>query len=336
MEDLFGRLIIDINGKNLSREDISLISNNHVGGIILFSRNFQSFDQIKALTNEIREVKKNIIIAVDQEGGRVQRFSNEFTTIPSMQSISSYARKKNDKEIFKDIAWLISSELIAAGIDMNFAPVLDVDKDTSTIIGDRSFSNDVNEVIENASFFIDGMHEAGMQVTGKHFPGHGNVLEDSHLVLPKDKRSLYDLMKLDIRPYLELGGKLDAVMCAHVLFQNIDENIPSYSKIWLKDILKKKLKYQGLIISDDLSMMGAGIDNFSIKMKKSLDAGCDMVLICNNRNEVIKTLEFLEKSNTNQISKPSLMKKKIEIDWNNLLTNKRTIKIKAILKKIRS
>ena len=162
--------MIDIHGKDLSNDDKKLISNKHVGGLILFSRNFNSFEQICNLVKEVREIKENILIAVDQEGGRVQRFNNEFTKIPSMQEITRFAKKHNDSSICKDVAWLISSELIAAGIDINFAPVLHIDKNTSSIIGDRAFSDKVEEVIFLASRFIDGMHEAGMKSTGKHFP----------------------------------------------------------------------------------------------------------------------------------------------------------------------
>ena len=150
MKDLYGRLMIDINGKNLSEEDKYIISNKHVGGLILFSRNFESFEQLKNLISEINSIKENIIIAVDQEGGRVQRFKNEFSLIPSMQEISLYAKENNDMEIFTDLAWLISSELMAFGIDINFAPVLDVDEKTSSIIGDRAFSNNVSEVISDS------------------------------------------------------------------------------------------------------------------------------------------------------------------------------------------
>ncbi len=328
--------MIDINGKNLSEEDKFLISNKHVGGLILFSRNFESFEQLKGLIREVNSIKENIVIAVDQEGGRVQRFKNEFFEIPSMQEISRFAKENDDKEIFTDLAWLISSELIAAGVDINFAPVLDIDDKTSSIIGDRSFSNKVLEVIEFTSKYIDGMHEAGMKSTGKHFPGHGGVYEDSHLQLPVDKRTMEDLIISDIRPYIELRDKLDVVMCAHILFPEIDSNIPSFSKIWIEDILKNELNYQGLILSDDLSMEGAGEEDCSIKTRNALQAGCDMAIICNNRNNVKTVLNFLDDIKIDPISDISRMKKRKQVDWHNLQINQRTIKIKEKLKNIRS
>ena len=184
MTNFFGRLMIDIDGFSLSNEDKSLLSSKHIGGLILFSKNFNSYDQLYNLIKEVRSIKDNIIIAVDQEGGRVQRFQKEFTNIPSMQEASLFAKKNEDHGFIKDLAWLISSELIAVGIDINFAPVLDINRNLSTIIGNRSFSDDILEVINNASDYIDGMHEAGMKSSGKHFPGHGNVIEDSHIELP--------------------------------------------------------------------------------------------------------------------------------------------------------
>ena len=328
--------MIDINGKYLSEEDKFLISNKHVGGLILFSRNFESFEQLKGLIREVNSIKENIVIAVDQEGGRVQRFKNEFFEIPSMQEISRFAKENDDKEIFTDLAWLISSELIAAGVDINFAPVLDIDDNTSSIIGDRSFSNKVLEVIEFTSKYIDGMHEAGMKSTGKHFPGHGGVYEDSHLQLPVDKRTMEDLIISDIRPYIELRDKLDVVMCAHILFPEIDSNIPSFSKIWIEDILKNELNYQGLILSDDLSMEGAGEEDCSIKTRNALQAGCDMAIICNNRDEVKKVLSFLDDIKIEPIKNIFSMKKTRDVDWDKLQSNQRTMKIKDKLNKIRS
>ena len=336
MKDLYGRLMIDINGKNLSEEDKFIISNKHVGGLILFSRNFESFEQLKNLISEIHSIKENIIIAVDQEGGRVQRFKNEFSLIPSMQEISLYAKENNDMEIFTDLAWLISSELMAVGIDINFAPVLDVDEKTSSIIGDRAFSNNVSEVISYTSKYIDGMHDAGMKSTGKHFPGHGGVYEDSHLQLPIDNRSIEDLIDSDIKPYTELRDKLDIVMCGHILFPEIDSNIPSFSSTWIQDILKKELNYQGLIVSDDLSMEGAAGENYSIKIRDSFKAGCDMAIICNNRDEVKKALSFLDDIKIEPIKNISNMKKARDVDWDKLQSNQRTMKTKDKLNKIRS
>ena len=176
--------------------------------------------------------------------------------------------------------YLLGSDLNNIGINVNCAPCLDVKSlKTHSVIGDRSFSDDFSELINNASDYIDGMHEAGMKSTGKHFPGHGNVIEDSHLELPKDQRKLQDLINTDIKPYIELNEKLDVIMCAHILFSEVDKNIPSFSHTWIKDILRNKINFKGLIISDDLSMIGSGNQSLTNKVKMSFDAGCDLSLI---------------------------------------------------------
>lgn len=330
----YGRLMLDIDGISLSNEDKDLLMNKHVGGLIFFSRNFESFNQITNLVHEIRNIKENIIIAVDQEGGRVQRFNKEFTKIPTMQEVAKYANSNNDMSFLKEVGWLISSELIAAGIDLNFAPVLDIDDKTSSIIGDRAFANNALDVISLTSNFIDGMHEAGMKSTGKHFPGHGGIFEDSHIELAEDHRELDELMGLDIKPYIELSNKLDAIMCAHILFPNIDKYIPSYSRYWLKDILREKIKYKGLIFSDDLSMFGAGDLSFANKAVKSIEAGCDMILVCNNRYEAINVIEAFEKNDIDLSKKIHQMRKTSNTDWDDLSrTNRRSV-VKEKLKTI--
>ena len=336
MTDLFGRLMIDIDGKILSNDDKTILSSKHIGGLILFSRNFDSYDQLNTLIEEVHLIKENIIIAVDQEGGRVQRFKKEYTKIPSMQDASLFAKENDDKEFIKDLAWLISSELIAVGIDINFAPVLDINRNISNIIGNRSFSNDILEVINNASDYIDGMHEAGMKSTGKHFPGHGNVVEDSHIELPVDERELHELLNEDLKPYIKLNDKLDVIMCAHVLFSKVDSKIPSFSDTWINNVLRDKINYKGLIFSDDLSMLGSGNESLLNKVKMSLDAGCDMVIICNNRSGVKEVIEYLDKTDIEQTSGISEIKSSKKINWNDLLNNKRAIAIKEKLKNMRN
>jgi beta-N-acetylhexosaminidase len=336
MTDLFGRLMIDIDGFDLSNEDKSLLSSKHIGGLILFSKNFNSYDQLYNLIKEVRSIKENIIIAVDQEGGRVQRFEKEFTNIPSMKEASLFAKENEDHGFIKDLAWLISSELIAVGIDVNFAPVLDINRNVSTIIGNRSFSGDILEVINNASDYIDGMHEAGMKSSGKHFPGHGNVIEDSHIELPEDERELPELMNEDIKPYIELRDKIDVIMCAHILFSKVDNKIPSFSDTWINNILRNKLNYKGLIFSDDLSMLGSGNENLTNKVKMSLDAGCDMLIICNDRSGVKKVIEYLDKNGYEQTSRIFEIKSFKKINWNDLLNNNRALETKEKLKSIRN
>ena len=336
MNNSYGKVMLDIAGTDLSDEDTNLISNKHVGGLILFSRNFESYEQLKSLIQQVKSIKHNILIAVDQEGGRVQRFDGDFTCIPSMNKIASFARKNKDYKIFKEVGWLISSELLSAGVDINFTPVLDIDDNNQSIIGDRSFSDDIDEIVKCSSYLIDGMHEAGMKSTGKHFPGHGSVYEDSHLELPVDQKKLKYLLEHEILPYIALKNKLDAVMCAHILFQNVDSEIPSFSNKWIKNILKKRLGYQGIVFSDDLSMAGAGKDNSIAKYLKSIDAGCDMAIICNDREGVIEILDFLNENNFDLNNRLSIMKKSDAVSWNELKASKRAMRIKKILKEIRS
>ena len=335
MTDLFGRLMIDIDGKNLSNDDKTILSSKHIGGLILFSRNFDSYDQLNNLIKEVHSIKENIIIAVDQEGGRVQRFEKEYTKIPSMQDASLFAKENDDKEFIKDLAWLISSELIAAGIDINFAPVLDINRNISSIIGNRSFSNDILEVINNASDYIDGMHEAGMKSTGKHFPGHGSVVEDSHVEIPVDERELHELLNEDLKPYIKLNDKLDVIMCAHILFSKVDSKIPSFSDTWINNVLRNKLNYKGLIFSDDLTMLGSGNESLINKVKMSLDAGCDMVIICNDRSGVKEAINFLDKTDVEQTSGISEIRGSKKINWNDLLNDNRALAIKEKLKNMR-
>ena len=334
MKDLFGRIMIDVAGTSISKEDKHIIANKNIGGIIFFSRNFISLEQIQNLIIEIKSVKENILFAVDQEGGRVQRFTGEFSKLPSLQEIYKYSKENNDPDFCKEIAWLTSSELIAAGIDINFAPVVDLNEGSSMIIGDRSFSSNSDDVIKFAENYIEGMHQAGMKATAKHFPGHGGVVEDSHMVLPEDKRSLKELMLSDIKPYLKLSEKIDAVMCAHVLFSSIDINIPSYSNFWLNKFLREQLKYKGIVFSDDLSMVGAGDYECKYRAQKSIEAGCDMILICNNRKDVIETVKHFDELGIDPVKKISTMKINNQINWDELIESEKVISIKNKLKQI--
>ena len=330
----FGRLMTSLEGASLSSEDKKLLSNKHVGGIILFSKNFESQLQIQSLCSEIKSVKENIIIAVDQEGGRVQRFKNEFTLLPSMQDLGGYAAKKNNMGICHEVGWLMASELIASGIDISFAPVLDVDRDTSSIIGNRAFSNDPKLLIELARNFINGMNEAGMLATGKHFPGHGGIFEDSHISEPVDIRSYEKLLEIDLKPFIELKNNLGAVMTAHITFPKIDDICVSYSNLWIKKILKEKLAFKGIVFSDDLSMKGAGDFSMGEKAMKSIEAGCEMVLVCNDYDGTMEVIDAFEKNNVQMSAKIKDLKNSEDINWNDLENQNRVKDVKKIIKEI--
>ena len=326
--------MIDINGLSLSSQDREIIENVHVGGLILFSRNYESKYQLLNLVSEVKSIKDNIIIAVDHEGGRVQRFKGDFSLIPSMRSLGNYADETGDYKIFHEVGWLMSSELIASGIDISFAPVLDIDIQNSKVIGDRSFSRDHKKVTKYASIFIDGMLEAGMPATGKHFPGHGSVVEDSHNEVPLDNRDFNEIKNSDLLPFSSIGNKLHAVMCAHIIFPKVDKLIPSFSKIWLKDILRTKMNFKGLIFSDDLSMKGSGDIPIHEKVMNSLDAGCDMIIICNDRESVLVAIKTLDDNQINQTKRLSNMKKFSGVSWNSLKDNVRRLNLIEKLKKL--
>ena len=331
-QNLFGRLMISIDGTTLSSSDKDLIRNRHVGGIILFTRNFHSQPQIEELCSEIKNIKKNIIIAVDQEGGRVQRFNGEYTQLPSMQVLGDYCISNNDYSFAADVGWLMSLELIASGVDISFAPVLDVDRNTSSIIGNRSFSNKPQNVVDIASHFIQGMSEAGMKATGKHFPGHGGIKEDSHIAEPIDIRSHNELMDTDLKPFIELKDKLSAVMTAHITYPDIDNVCVSFSKIWLKNVLQNNIGFNGVIFSDDLTMKGAGNTSMDEKAIKALNAGCDMVLVCNDYKGANSVINRFEKEDIDLNSRIGMMQKTKTCNWDDLADNPRVIETKQIIK----
>ena len=331
MNNSCGRLMIDIEGTSLSYADIELINNNQVGGLILFERNFHSKEQIFDLCSEIKGIKRNILISVDQEGGRVQRFKSGFTKLPSMQVLSDYAASNSNINIFKEVGWLMAAELIAVGIDISFAPVLDVDRNTSSIIGNRSFSDIPSHVSSIAKEFISGMNEAGMQATGKHFPGHGGIFEDSHLLQPQDKRSLDELIKHDLIPFMDLKDDIGGIMCAHILFPEVDALSAGFSPFWIKEILRNRIGFKGVVFSDDLTMKGAGEYSYAERVNLSLSAGCDMVLICNSRDGVTEAITHMEQNNIGGSNVIPSMLSHSKILWEDLKNSDRRSKIREDL-----
>lgn len=288
-----GPVMIDVDGTELNDEDRELLRHPMVGGLIFFARNFRSREQLEALVADIRSVRPEILLAVDQEGGRVQRFRDTFTRIPSMQALSARANTQQ----LRDVGWLLAAELLAVDVDFSFAPVLDADDDFCKIVGDRSFARDPLVLAEKARPFIAGMHEAGMATTGKHFPGHGQVLEDSHEELPVDQRTLEQVLASDCVPFAECiaAGELQAVMPAHIRFAQVDENPVGFSRFWLQEILRKRLGFDGVIFSDDLTMEGAGAaGGYAERIRAAMQAGCDMGVVCNNRQGALEVLKALE------------------------------------------
>ena len=284
-----GPVMLDVKGTQLNDNDIRRLRDPSVGGVILFSRNFESRNQLRTLIDEIRAQRDpELLIAVDQEGGRVQRFREGFTRIPPMAVFGKlYDEAPEDKEAIlarvRACARLLAQELIDCGVDFSFAPVLDLGLHADTVIGDRAFHAQPETLEVIAAAFIEGMQPGGMQATGTHCPGHGHVLADSHLETPVDHRPFDDILLQDMQPFIGLKDRLGAVMTAHIAFPTVDNALPTFSRTWLRSILREEIGFQGLIFSDDLSMHGAHVAGGIVeRAKAALDAGCDMVLVCND------------------------------------------------------
>lgn len=228
--------MLDLDSTSLTQEENELLLNPHVGGVILFSRNISSRDQVQELCREIKTLNPNLLIAIDQEGGRVQRLKEGYTILPPMQKLAAFLNSNDDKNFIfaTDLGWLMASEVIASGLDISFAPVLDLDDSRSSVIGDRAIGDNPEEVIDIASAFIKGMNQAGMKATGKHFPGHGGIYADSHLNFSQDTRSLSELEDHDLLPFDALKFQLGAIMTAHISFSNIDKEISSRHNSFLR------------------------------------------------------------------------------------------------------
>ena len=322
----YGRLMLDLAGKELLPAERDLLTNKHVGGVILFTRNIATKQQVCNLVKDIRSCSDNILIAVDQEGGRVQRFKDGFTRLPAMQVLGDLLLSDLDKglSLAKDVGWLMASEVLACGLDISFAPVLDVDRNHSSIIGDRAFSDSADQVILAAKAFIKGMNEAGMAATGKHFPGHGGVVADSHLEAPIDYRTMNDLEARDLKPFVSLSNDLAAVMPAHITFPNIDSSSVGFSEYWLQKILRSQLGFDGVIFSDDLSMKGADVvGGYIEKSEVALAAGCDMILVCNCPEGAREVLAHLEQLEMKGCEKIATMRATKSLNWEKLIQNRR-------------
>jgi beta-N-acetylhexosaminidase len=297
-----GPVMIDVAGTALTDDDRRRLLHPLTGGVILFSRNFQSPAQLAALTAEIHALRTPaLLIAVDHEGGRVQRFRDGFTVIPAMRELGA-AWDKNAakaKQLAQDTGYVLATELRAHGVDLTFAPVLDVDYKRSSVIGDRAFHSDPEIIAPLAQALVHGFNLGGMSSVGKHFPGHGHTRADSHHEIPVDERSYVDIEQCDLIPFRRLiGAGLGAVMPAHVIYPKVDALPAGFSPKWLKQILRQQLEFDGVIFSDDLSMEGAkagvGAGGVVARANAALTAGCDMVLVCNDAGAADELLAGLQ------------------------------------------
>lgn len=293
---MIGALMLDIAGTELNQEDIELLQAPQVGGMILFGRNIESPQQVRALTDHMRQVRPDILIAVDQEGGRVQRLRQGFTLLPAMGRLGEHYLEHPQQaiELAEQCGWLMAIEVLAVGIDFSFAPVLDLN-DISDVIGDRGFSKNIQDIIPLASAFMRGMKEAGMATTGKHFPGHGSVKADSHVAAAIDCRSYQEIYDKDMQSFIKLMPQLDALMPAHVIYDQIDPNPAGFSQFWLQQILRQEMKFDGVLFSDDLSMQAACVaGGADARIQAALNAGCDMGLVCNDRTAACHALDGIQ------------------------------------------
>jgi beta-N-acetylhexosaminidase len=308
----FGSVMLDLTGYEITAEEKELLQHPAVGGVIYFSRNYHDQAQLQALVKSTRAASRQpLLLAVDHEGGRVQRFRHQFTHVPAMGQLWPAAADARIQQrvvaseahdqlsvaqaIATEMAWLMASEVLAHDIDFSFAPVADV-WGCCDVIQNRAFHADAEPVIAMVSAFAKGMHQAGMKTTGKHFPGHGSVKEDSHLELPIDRRSQAAIEALDLKVFRQLAaqGALDAVMPAHVVYPAFCDKAAGFSRFWLQQVLRQQMQFDGVIFSDDLGMAGAHqAGNYQQRAAQAFAAGCDMVLVCNDRAGAVEVIDTL-------------------------------------------
>jgi len=295
-----GPIMLDLRGLQLEQDERELLQHPLVGGVILFSRNYADIEQLQMLCADIHKLRHpSLVIAVDHEGGRVQRFHKDFSRLPPCYCYGELYDKDRQLGLHsaEQAGWLMSVELLSVGVDLSFAPVLDIDLGLSQVIGNRAFHYEAKAVTNLAKAFCRGMKKAGMAAVGKHFPGHGGVKEDSHHAVPVDGRRFEDLAMLDMLPFERLlNTHLQGIMPAHVIFSEFDSRPAGFSNKWLQQILRQQLGFQGCIFSDDISMVGAEVlGSYSERAHAAIDAGCDMILVCNNQSAAIDVIESLQR-----------------------------------------
>lgn len=281
-----GPVMCDVAGTRLSEAERLRLRHPLVGGVILFARNFSDIEQLKALVAELRAVRDpELIVAVDHEGGRVQRFRQGFTRLPAMRELGRLwdVNAARAEEMARNVGYVLAAELLACGVGLSFTPVLDLDYGQSRVVGDRSFHRQPQVVQTLARALASGLREAGMGAVGKHFPGHGYAEADSHVEIPRDSRTFGAIWNEDIQPYAQpLTEELSGVMPAHVIYDSVDPNPAGFSSFWIRDVLRARLGFKGVVFSDDLTMEGATVvGDIVARAKAANDAGCDMVLVCN-------------------------------------------------------
>ena len=303
-----GPVMLDVRGTELDADDIRRLQHPLVGGVILFARNFTSSAQLKALTAAIHAVRQPpLLIAVDHEGGRVQRFREGFVQLPPMRELGKLwdDNARRARQLAEETGWILAAELRAHGVDFSFTPVLDVDFGNSAVIGNRAFHRDTQAIADLALSLMAGLKRGGMAAVGKHFPGHGYVAADSHTEIPVDERDLPQIERVDMEPFRRMvEAGMQAVMPAHVIYPQVDDKPAGFSKVWLQQILRKHLGFNGVIFSDDLAMEGAVVaGNVTQRAEAALAAGCDMVLVCNRPDLADELLAGLKPPRNRQLAR---------------------------------
>ncbi|MCH7815022.1 MAG: beta-N-acetylhexosaminidase [Proteobacteria bacterium] len=332
-----GVLMLDLEGLVLTALEQELLQRPSVGGLILFSRNFTSPAQLEDLIAAVRDRTRGLLIAVDQEGGRVQRFREGFLELPALHTIGLLAAHdlEHARLVAKQCGWAMAAEILHYGIDFSFAPVLDLYHADSRAIKERAFSASVELVIELARAYIAGMHEAGMAATGKHFPGHGTVSADSHVELPTDDRSAEELLGTDFKTFAACIDTLDAIMPAHVLYPAVDSVGAGYSRIWLQTKLRDELGFAGVVFSDDLTMASARSAGSVVnRAEMALAAGCDMILVCNDRAGAVSVADWLDQADHPGNTALNCMRGAAAADISNLYAETRWAEVQDLIKSI--
>lgn len=324
-----GPVILDLNGLELERAEHDLLLHPQCGGVILFARNYESVEQVQHLTAAIRDCRPELVIYVDQEGGRVQRMREGFLRLPPLAELGKLYAKDSAAacQQAEQLGWLMAAECLSVGVDVSFAPVLDLDYANSQVIGDRALHSDPQIVGQLAEHYVQGMHQAGMAAVGKHYPGHGFVAADSHVDIPVDHRDYEEIAASDLLPFKHMIEKgVDGLMPAHVIYKQCDPDPAGFSVFWIQQLLRMKLGFDGTVFSDDLTMEGASCAGESMieRARAALGAGCDVVLVCNNQDAAQSTLDGLERYTMSQdsLQRHQKMKARQRQEWDVLHQSK--------------
>lgn len=314
-----GTLFIDIDGESLSSADRDVLLHPQVGGLILFGRNTSSADQVKDLVASVKSLRDDLIVSIDQEGGRVQRLRKGVTRLPPMSSLGALYARDADLALrcARDVGYLNAAELRGLNIDISFAPVLDINYQRNSVIGDRAFGGDAGLVTVLATELVKGMAEAGMSATGKHFPGHGWTQVDSHIGVAQDERSFERIQSEDLVPFQELvAAGMEGVMPAHVVYPACDESPAGFSAFWLQHVLREQLGFEGVIFSDDLTMKAAHcVGGYRARAEQALGAGCNVLLPCNSREGQLEVASYLDEISATPVAALQRMRgRSLELD----------------------